>query len=91
MTEKQKAILEASDLALLDELKNGDLLLLTADHGCDPTWRGSDHTRECVPILTYAPGEKPGSFGRRDGFADIGQTIAKHLGIAPLEHGKSWL
>jgi hypothetical protein len=36
----------------------GDLLVITADHGCDPTWRGSDHTRECVPILTYAPGAK---------------------------------
>jgi phosphopentomutase len=88
------AALEAFDADLpqaLARLKPGDLLIITADHGCDPTWRGSDHTRECVPILTFAPGAKPGSFGRRDGFADIGQTIAKHLGIAPLEHGKSWL
>jgi phosphopentomutase len=88
------AALEAFDAQLpqaLDRLQSGDLLVITADHGCDPTWRGSDHTRECVPILTYAPGAKPGSFGRRDGFADIGQTIASHLGIAPLAHGKSWL
>ena len=88
------AALEAFDADLpqaLARLKPGDLLIITADHGCDPTWRGSDHTRECVPILSYAPGAKPGSFGRRNGFADIGQTIAKHLGIAPLEHGKSWL
>jgi len=88
------AALEAFDAQLpqaLDRLKTGDLLVITADHGCDPTWRGSDHTRECVPILTYAPGARPGSFGRRDGFADIGQTIASHLGIAPLAHGKSWL
>jgi phosphopentomutase len=88
------AALEAFDAQLpqaLDRLQSGDLLVITADHGCDPTWRGSDHTRECVPILTYAPGAKPGSFGRRDGFADIGQTIASHLGIAPLAHGESWL
>ncbi len=85
--------LEAFDAQLpeaLARLKPGDLLVITADHGCDPTWRGSDHTRECVPILTYAPGSAPGSFGRRDGFADIGQTIAKHLGIAPLAHGQGW-
>lgn len=88
------AALEAFD-ALLPEalalLKSGDLLVITADHGCDPTWRGSDHTRECVPILTFSPGAAAASFGRRDGFADIGQTIAGHLGIAPLEAGKSWL
>ncbi len=88
------AALEEFDAQLpqaLDLLKPGDLLIITADHGCDPTWRGSDHTRECVPILAFAPGMTPGSFGRRDSFADIGQTIAKHLGMAPLGAGKSWL
>lgn len=88
------AALEAFDAQLpqaLDLLKPDDLLIITADHGCDPTWRGSDHTRECVPILTFSPGAAPGSFGRRDSFADIGQTIAAHLGIAPLAAGKSWL
>jgi phosphopentomutase len=88
------AALEAFDALLpeaLARLQPGDLLIITADHGCDPTWRGSDHTRECVPILTFSPGVAPVSFGRRDGFADIGQTIAAHLGIAPLGAGKSWL
>jgi phosphopentomutase len=88
------AALEAFDAQLpeaLERLQSGDLLIITADHGCDPTWRGSDHTRECVPILSFMPGLKPGSFGRRDSFSDIGQTIAKHLAIAPLAHGKSWL
>jgi phosphopentomutase len=75
----------------LERLKPRDLLIITADHGCDPTWRGSDHTRECVPILTFSPNAAPASFGRRDSFADIGQTIAKHLGIDPLAHGKAWL
>jgi phosphopentomutase len=88
------AALEAFDEQLpqaLSLLKPDDLLIITADHGCDPTWRGSDHTRECVPILAFSPGRAPGSFGRRGSFADIGQTIAKHLGINPLAHGKSWL
>jgi phosphopentomutase len=88
------AALEAFDDTLpqaLARLKAGDLLIITADHGCDPTWRGSDHTRECVPILAFSPGVVPGSIGRRESFADIGQTIARHLGIAALAHGKSWL
>jgi phosphopentomutase len=75
-------------MALLHE---GDLMILTADHGNDPTWRGTDHTRECVPVLTYAKGMKPGSFGRRKTFADIGQTIAQHLDLPQLKNGKSWL
>ncbi len=75
---------------LLGKLRPGDLLVITADHGCDPTWRGTDHTRECVPILLFAPGIVPGSIGRRKSFADIGQSIAKHLGISPLAHGIAW-
>lgn len=88
------AALEDFDASLpqaLGQLRLGDLLIVTADHGCDPTWRGSDHTRECVPVLAFAPGAKEGSLGRRSSFADIGQTIAKHLKIAPLEHGVSWI
>ena len=72
-------------------LQPGDLMILTADHGCDPTWRGTDHTRECVPVLATGPEIRPGSIGRRESFADIGQTIAEHLGIAPLSAGESWL
>ncbi|MDH5239318.1 MAG: phosphopentomutase, partial [Gammaproteobacteria bacterium] len=54
----------------------GDLLILCADHGCDPTWPGSDHTREHIPVLAYGAGVTPGSLGRRDTFADIGQSLA---------------
>ncbi|MFO0992299.1 MAG: phosphopentomutase [Hyphomicrobiales bacterium] len=75
---------------LMAKLRDGDLLVITADHGCDPTWRGTDHTRECVPILLYSPGIEAGTIGRRESFADIGQSIAKHLGIAPLAHGIAW-
>jgi phosphopentomutase len=69
----------------------GDLAIITADHGCDPTWAGSDHTREHIPILAFGPSIKPGPIGKRDTFADIGQTIAKHLGIEPLKNGVSFL
>jgi phosphopentomutase len=71
-------------------LREGDLMILTADHGNDPTWRGTDHTRECVPVLTFAKNMQPGSFGRRKTFADIGQTIARHLGVPPLATGTPW-
>ncbi len=72
------------------QLRKGDIMILTADHGCDPTWKGTDHTRECVPVLSYAPGLAPGPIGRRKSFADIGQAVARHLAIAPLGAGTAW-
>ena len=68
----------------------GDLAVITADHGCDPTFKGTDHTRECVPVLGFGPGLSAGGIGLRTSFSDIGQTIAHHLGIAPLPHGTAW-
>jgi phosphopentomutase len=88
------AALEAFDLSLPDfhrRLKPGDLVILTADHGCDPTWRGTDHTRERVPIMAFGPGIRTRSIGVRSSFADIGETIAAHLGIAAGRHGWSFL
>lgn len=88
------AELEAFDRRLpeaLARLAPGDLLLLTADHGCDPSWRGTDHTRERVPIIGLAPGLPGGDVGLRPTFADIGETVAAHLGIAPGRHGTSFL
>jgi phosphopentomutase len=76
---------------ILHILKDDDLLILCADHGCDPTWPGSDHTREHIPVLAYGAGIKPGSLGRRDTFADIGQSIAVHLGLEPMDYGSSFL
>ena len=61
-----------------------DILILTADHGCDPTWTGTDHTREHIPVLVYGPKVKPGSLGHRETFADIGQTIAKYFGTSDM-------
>ncbi len=88
------AALEAFDRRLpeaLALLKPGDLLILTADHGCDPTWRGSDHTRERVPVFGTAPGLPGGSIGLRSTFADTGETIAEHLGLSRGPHGTSFL
>ncbi|MGE7153856.1 phosphopentomutase [Methylorubrum rhodesianum] len=71
-------------------LKSGDLCVITADHGNDPTWTGTEHTREQVPVLAFGPGLAPGSIGRRDTFADIGASVAAHLGLPPLGAGRAW-
>ena len=76
---------------LLGKLTEGDMLVLTADHGNDPTWPGTDHTREQVPVLITGPGLTKGNLGSRDTFADIGETVASHLGIAKGDHGKSMI
>lgn len=72
-------------------MKSGDIAVITADHGCDPTFPGSDHTREHIPVLIFGPNVKPGSIGKRETFSDIGQTIAQHLGMKPLRNGKNVL
>jgi phosphopentomutase len=85
--------LEAFDERLPDfaaVLRPGDIAVVTADHGCDPTWPGSDHTREHVPVLAFGPAVRPAALGRRESFADIGQSLARHLGMAPLAYGTAW-
>ena len=84
------AALEALDARLPEleaKLQPDDIVIITADHGCDPTCVGSDHTREHIPILMFGPNVKPHFIGRRETFADVGQTIAKHLQVEPLAHG----
>lgn len=73
--------------AVRAQLRSGDLVIITADHGCDPTWEGTDHTREYVPVLMFGPDVLPGEAGVRETFADVGQTVAAHLGIDPLDNG----
>jgi phosphopentomutase len=76
---------------LISKMRHDDLLVLTADHGNDPTWPGTDHTREQVPILVFSPALPKGDIGIRPTFADIGESIAAWLGLAPGRHGKSFL
>lgn len=66
-----------------------DLLIITADHGCDPTWKGTDHTREHIPVIIVGDSVKAGPVGLRDTFADIGQTIAEFHQLPDLDYGKS--
>ncbi len=72
-------------------LKPGDLAVITADHGCDPSWPGSDHTRENVPIVAFGPNVTASDIGHRESFADVGQSLAGHLGLVPLSEGRSFL
>ena len=76
---------------ILELMGEGDLLVLCADHGCDPTWPGSDHTREHIPVLAYGAGITPGSLGRRETFADIGQSLAVHFDLQPMDYGTSFV
>ena len=76
---------------LIAKMREDDLMILTADHGCDPTWRGTEHTRERVPVLAFGPGIGTGSIGVRSTFSDIGESVAAHLGIAAGPYGKSFL
>ena len=70
-------------------MNDDDLLVLCADHGCDPTWPGSDHTREHIPVLVYGAGVEPRSLGRRESFADIGQSVTTHFNLPPMDYGTS--
>lgn len=74
---------------LLEQLDAGDLVVLTADHGCDPTWPGTDHTREHVPAIFYGAAVPVGALGERPTFADIGQTIARYHGLPALTYGEA--
>jgi phosphopentomutase len=71
-------------------LREGDLAIVTADHGNDPTWKGTDHTRENVPIVAFGPDVAPAAIGRRATFADIAATVAAHLGLPPVGPGTAW-
>lgn len=74
----------------LPKMVAGDTLIITADHGNDPTFKGSDHTREVVPLLVYQPGKPARNLGLRHGYYDIAQTVASLFGIAPIPRGVSF-
>lgn len=76
---------------IIARMRDDDLLVLTADHGCDPTWQGNDHTREQVPVLLFSPTLTKGSKGARSTFADIGETVAQWLKLPAGPHGTAFL
>ena len=79
------AALDAFDARLPEfsaELRPGDIAIVTGDHGCDPTWPGSDHTRECIPVLAFGPHISRAGIGQRESFADIGAAVARHLHLS---------
>ena len=87
------AAIEAFDRrlpAIEAALRPGDLCIVTADHGNDPTWTGNDHTRERVPVLAFGPRLAGGSIGRRDSFADIAATLGLWLGIGAVGPGRAF-
>ena len=73
------------------KLKDGDLVVITADHGCDPTAPGSDHTREHIPMIFFGPNVAAQELPIASTFSDIGATLAKHLGVKPLSNGTALL
>lgn len=77
---------------LLDRLGQSDVLMITADHGCDPDPVNptTDHSREYVPILAFNPGRRSANLGTRSTLADMGQTVAQNFGVA-IRHGSSFL
>ena len=78
------AAISEFDLFLGDFMKgmrDDDLLVITADHGCDPNFRGTDHTREYIPVLFYGKGVRPQNLGTRENFGNVGKTVANVLGV----------
>lgn len=75
---------------IYNAMTDDDVLFLIADHGCDPTWHGNDHTREYVPMLAYHHNIKEVNLGERNTFADLGQTIAHMFNLKTLDYGTSF-
>ena len=76
---------------IYEHMANDDILFLTADHGCDPTWPGSEHTREFVPLLAYHHSIQSVDLGARASFADLGQTLAALFNLEAMDYGTSFL
>jgi phosphopentomutase len=71
-------------------LDDDDIVIITADHGCDPTYKGTDHTRELVPVIMFGKKVEDENIGKRKTFADIAETVAKHLGIEGFGVGEAF-
>lgn len=75
---------------IFEQLNDDDIVFFTADHGCDPTWPGNDHTREYVPVLSYHNNITSINLGERTSFADLGQTLADIFDLEAMDYGKSF-
>ncbi|MBR5897820.1 MAG: phosphopentomutase, partial [Lachnospiraceae bacterium] len=76
--------------AIMGKMRDDDILMITADHGCDPGYTATtDHTREYIPLLMYGKNVKPGNYGTRDSFTDIAATVLDYFDIKPKFPGKS--
>ena len=76
---------------IMNELKEDDMLIITADHGCDPSTPGTDHSREYIPIVVYGKNIKENvNLGTRNTYADISATILDSLGLEKLKYGTSF-
>jgi len=73
------------------QMKADDILFLTADHGCYPTWPGSDYTREFAPLLCYHHNIESVNLGQRTSFSDLGQTISELFNVEAMGYGTSFL
>ena len=76
---------------ILPLLHDDDIVFITADHGCDPTYKGTDHTREQVPVIMFGKKVQTMNIGARGTYADIAQTICSYYGLEPMKYGKSFL
>ena len=76
---------------ILNAMKDEDVMVISADHGCDPTWSGTDHTREHVPVIVYGKTVPPISLGDRETFADIGQSLASFFNLEAMDYGTNFL
>ena len=76
---------------LAAQLEEDDVVFITADHGCDPTYKGTDHTREHVPVILFGKSVQPQFIGGRYTYADIAQTVADYFNLPPMPVGKSFL
>lgn len=72
---------------IFESMGHDDVLYITADHGCDPTWQGTDHTREFVPLLVYGNAINPVDLGMRKSFADLAQTLSEQFQLDSMEYG----
>ena len=87
---KEVGTIDISLGKLIDSFEEGDLLIITGDHGCDPTHRGTDHTREHVPLLWYEKGKDIENYGVLESFSDMSQSICSYFGVPKMKHGKSF-